>query len=274
MKEIKNEERNYCVYMHTSPSGKRYIGITCQQVKKRWSNGKGYRKQVFYNAIKKYGWDNFKHEILFEKLTKNEAEEKERELISYYKSNQRDNGYNIDFGGTSIGRFSDSTKKKLSDLMIGENNHFYGKHHSDETKKRLSESHKGLESKLKGVPKTDEAKRKMSESAKNRLANPENHPLYGIGHTEETKKKMSESHKGLKQSEEHRRHNGESHKKPVIQFSKSGEFIKRYDSATDASIEIGGFSTSITACCKGRLQSAYGYIWKYESDVEIFQKVI
>lgn len=58
---------NYIVYRHTSPSGKVYIGITSRQPEQRWLNGNGYKDSPkFYNAIKKYGWDNFNHEILFQ----------------------------------------------------------------------------------------------------------------------------------------------------------------------------------------------------------------
>ena len=54
MKE--KEERNYTVYKHTSPSGKIYIGMTCQKPKDRWGkDGNGYKGQPFYNAIQKYG---------------------------------------------------------------------------------------------------------------------------------------------------------------------------------------------------------------------------
>ena len=54
---------NYTVYKHTSPNGKVYIGITCKPTKARWKNGKGYKNNdYFYNAILKYGWENFSHE--------------------------------------------------------------------------------------------------------------------------------------------------------------------------------------------------------------------
>ena len=68
-------ETNYKVYVHINKvNGKRYYGITCQEVEKRWKNGKGYQKQpYFYNDILLYGWDNFTHEILFDNLTKEEA---------------------------------------------------------------------------------------------------------------------------------------------------------------------------------------------------------
>lgn len=73
---------NYKVYCHISPNNKVYIGITQQEPKQRWQGGKGYKEnQYFYRAIQKYGWDNFQHEILFENLTKQEAEKKEIELI-------------------------------------------------------------------------------------------------------------------------------------------------------------------------------------------------
>lgn len=87
--------------MHTNlVNKKKYIGITQQKPIKRWSNGLGYCQQsLFYNAIKKYGWDNFKHEVLLCNLTKEQAEMFEVELIKYYKSNNRKFGYNQSIGG-------------------------------------------------------------------------------------------------------------------------------------------------------------------------------
>ena len=68
----------YCVYMHTCPKGRVYIGITRNNPLKRWQNGTGYRtNEYFTRAIKKYGWENFKHEILFTGLSEKEAQEKE-----------------------------------------------------------------------------------------------------------------------------------------------------------------------------------------------------
>lgn len=105
------KERNYKVYKHTSPSKKTYIGITKERPERRWRNGRGYYQQkVFTNAINKYGWDNFKHEILYNNLTKEEAEQKEIELIAYYKSNQSEYGYNVDNGGNCVGKVSEHTK--------------------------------------------------------------------------------------------------------------------------------------------------------------------
>lgn len=73
---------NYTVYIHTSPIGKVYIGITKMNPIRRWANGLGYKNcSHFFNAILKYGWDNIRHEILFTGLSKEEAEQKEIEFI-------------------------------------------------------------------------------------------------------------------------------------------------------------------------------------------------
>lgn len=91
---------SYCVYKHTSPSGKIYIGITKQKPHKRWSRGNGYRtNEYFSRAIKKYGWDNFSHEIILDGLTEQEACEIEKELISRYRSTDERYGYNHSTGG-------------------------------------------------------------------------------------------------------------------------------------------------------------------------------
>lgn len=141
----------YSVYKHTSPSNKVYIGITSMSPpEKRWKNGFGYwRNKHFYNAIQKYGWDNIKHEILFEGLSKEEAENKEMELIALYDAANKEKGYNNDNGGSSTGRLTSETKKKISDaakerLQRPENHPLYGKHRSEETKRKLSEHNKEL----------------------------------------------------------------------------------------------------------------------------------
>lgn len=66
--------KDYCVYKHTLPNNKVYIGITKQIPSLRWANGRGYKhSNYFYNAILKYGWLNIRHEILRDCLTIEEA---------------------------------------------------------------------------------------------------------------------------------------------------------------------------------------------------------
>ena len=95
-------KNTYTVYCHTNKiNGKKYIGITSQKPEKRWgTNGRNYKGQKFHNAIEKYGWDNFEHELLFNNLTEQSAKDKEIELIRTY--NTQRNGYNISSGGDDI----------------------------------------------------------------------------------------------------------------------------------------------------------------------------
>lgn len=78
----------YCVYIHTNiVNGKKYVGQTVfgDNPNSRWRNGTGYARSIhFYNAIQKYGWDNFEHEIVASKLTKEEACSFECLLIKKY----------------------------------------------------------------------------------------------------------------------------------------------------------------------------------------------
>ena len=87
----------YKVYAHINQiNNKAYIGITKQPVKHRWGlEGQGYKAQPkFYNAITKYGWDNFTHIIIEDNIL---DEDVARELETYYiaEYNSIQNGYNI-----------------------------------------------------------------------------------------------------------------------------------------------------------------------------------
>ncbi len=157
LKELNKAFGDYTVYMHKNKiNGKVYIGITKQKVKERWQNGLGYRNcSLFYNSIKKYKWKNFEHIILFTNLTKEEAEQKEIELIKYYKSNCRKYGYNIENGG-HCNIMSEETKEKIRKKAIGRkmsddfkekcriNN--TGKKVSQKTKDKMSKSQLGKHS--------------------------------------------------------------------------------------------------------------------------------
>ena len=47
----------------------------------------------------------------------------------------------------------------------------------------------------------------------------------------------------------------------------SGNFITKYESLTIAGQTIGGDIRNISACCLGKKKTAYGYVWRYESEV-------
>ena len=124
----------YLIYKHTSKTtGKSYIGKTIyiSNPNKRWKNGAGYSKGTqpyFYNAIQKYGWEDFEHEILENYIkTAEEACEREKYWIAYYHTWVYDpdcNGYNITRGGkgNSGHKLSDQTKQKLREARQNQKN--------------------------------------------------------------------------------------------------------------------------------------------------------
>lgn len=96
------EEKKYYIYKHTNLiNGKIYIGQTSQDPKKRWGNGIStyQHNEHFLNAIKKYGWENFSHEILLSNLSKDEMKYWEKYYIKYYDTQNPEKGYNIIEGG-------------------------------------------------------------------------------------------------------------------------------------------------------------------------------
>lgn len=222
------EDRDWCVYIHTSPSNKKYVGITGQKPpEKRWDEGRGYPHNAhFSSAIKKYGWDNFKHEIIADNLTASEAEEMERRLIQEYNTMNRKYGYNLTSGGEVGKRYSEEAKRNISLSLRGEKHPNYGKHHSEETKRKISEAQIGKEvseetrkrmsEANKGRTYSEEYKQRMSEICKGRVVSEEtkehiSEALKGREFSEEHKNKISEAMKEVWQNEEYREsHSGEN----------------------------------------------------------------
>ena len=116
-KDMKN---NYILYIHTSPSGKKYVGITCGSIKTRAnSNGSGYKGSPrFWNAIQKYGWGNILHEIRLSGLTEKESNDAEKYYIKLLRTTDDRFGYNITEGGDGCSRgkncYSPEYRKKQS----------------------------------------------------------------------------------------------------------------------------------------------------------------
>ena len=261
-----NVKENYKVYKHTSPSGKVYIGITKQDVKQRWRDGNGYKTQtLFYRAIQKYGWENITHEILFDNLTKDQADLKEIELIRQYKSNTAEYGYNVDNGGNSVGTFSAEHIKNMilaqndpvlierkREAALGEKNWFYGKTHSDETKQKMSEARKGKTSPMKGKKVSEQARKNMSEGKKGKPSS-----FKGKHLSEDARNRLSEAKKGKMMGAEHPR------AKKVLCV----ELNATYDTLAEAARATGLLNTTICNCCKGVSKTAGGYHWQYVSEV-------
>lgn len=164
-----DKKKEYIVYVHINKENdKKYVGITSQEPKRRWKNGWGYYSKngtPFWNAIQKYSWDGFDHIILFEGLSLDEANEKEREYIELYKSFDKSFGYNCTLGGDGFLGLprSEETKRKLSESLkgkyTGENSYWFGKKLPKETIEKQKETKR-----INKYHHTDEWKKKHSEN--------------------------------------------------------------------------------------------------------------
>ena len=236
----KDGRTDWLVYIHENKiNHKRYVGVTCRDPRTRWANGKGYRRPSkqgtayshFYNAIEKYGWENFEHIIVAEGLTKAQAAEMEKKLIAEYETWKPEKGYNVTLGGdgTSGAHHTIETKQRLSEIAknrVEETGvvNFKGQHHSEKTKKTL---HDLMIGRYDG----------------------ENNPFAGKHHSEETKKAI-----------------GNRTRQPVNQYSMNGTFIRQYNSALEASSATGISITCISNATTGKTRFAGNYLWKKTSE--------
>ena len=258
----------WTVYKHTAPNGKVYIGITGDKPEHRWDNGNGYKKNKhFYSAIRKYGWENIKHEIVGNGLTKQQACDLETELIAKYDSTNREKGYNNSKGGecSALGaHHSQEARKRKSELMKEEFKtgkrvpSMKGKHLSEETRKKISEANKGQK-------QTPQQRKALMD--------------YLVGHevSAETRRKIREAGKGRTPWNKGKKASEESKVKNSIAAIKLGKippYIKPtkvlcvetgevFQQVKEAGEKYGICPANITAVCRYRRKKAGGYHWKY-----------
>lgn len=216
----------YSVYVHTTPSGKRYVGITNRPLSYRWRHGEGYATQVFYRAIQKYGWENILHEVIAIGLTKDEACEEEKELVYLLDTTNPEHGYNMTGGGENY-VMTEAVKQKIAAKMVG-NTNSKGIVFTEERRKNISEA-------LKGKQLPEDVVQKISKKRRDAYS----------ALSEEEKIEYAQKFGG----------------RPIEQYTKAGDLVKTYESPFLARREYG---SSIFACLSGRTKSAYGFVWKYK----------
>lgn len=242
--------KSWIVYCYINKiNNKRYFGITSRSLEERaGANGINYKSCVkFYNAILKYGFDNFDRIELYKNIDENNAKSIERSLIYQYKTTDNNYGYNITEGGE--GRrvaHSDETKQKIS-------NSLKGKPLSEETKRKLSIILKGKKHKKF----SDEARKHISEALKGRKLSKEHAEHIAItlrGRKSKNKRKhRSEEYKALLHLRTGELANAS--KKVILYDIKTDEEIIEFCSLTACANFLGVVPSSISNNIKGQSKS-------------------
>lgn len=271
---------NWCVYKHTFPNNKIYIGITSQSPEARWGKtGNNYtiNQPAIYYAIKKYGWENIQHEILFTNLSQNDAAKKEKELIRFYHSWIKDpqcNGYNMTLGGetttnilppTEIERIIQLYKEGNSCSNIGKITH----HDKNTIIRILRNNNFIIETYHKAINQFDLQGNYIATYQSAREAQEKTSIDYRlisgclIGKTRQTNNFQwryydEKDLKGISPI------NYKSKKsKKIIQLDMNNNIIQTFDSITDASKITNVVRANIQKCLRGERQTAGGFKWCY-----------
>lgn len=245
-----NSTKGYIYKITCKISGKSYIGKTIRRLKVRiWEHFTCKAgTTALRRAIQKYGKGVFEVQILEEHNANNLQELNnilaEREIYFINKYNTYEDGYNCTKGGEGrLGSHSEETKRKISETLKGR-----------ECPELLRQKRKLMN---KGKHHSEEAKQHMREAFFRRSAESEAY----------RKQRIHECFFGKKRDSKLMAQIGLKHKKPIVQLSINGEFIQAFDSATDAHKFNNKWAiNNVTACCKGRLKTSYGYIFKYKED--------
>ena len=278
------------IYKYTNKiNGKVYIGQTTNE-KSRISNHKKARVDKdckrFHYAVKKYGYDSFTYEVLFNISCSNRQDLintlniKESVAIKFFKSSDPNFGYNLTLGGSGRSGYhlSEETKQHLSKLNKGKKlpprrkDWCENLSRSQKGKKRPPQSKESIEkriAKIRGLKRTPDQIARMRAGRKTPYTT---NPFWL--HTSEIRKKVSIARKGMKFSDEHRKNLSKSHighipttTKEVNMYSLDGKYIKSFSSLANAASEIGSSYSLISACCNYKINSGGGYMWRECSDI-------
>lgn len=154
------------VYCLISPSCKTYIGQTKRNLNKRLYEHETREDCILiYNAIQKYGIDNFTCEILYESDDSDKINEMETYFIKELNT-LHPNGYNIRTGGVLNSKHCEASREKMRQSKLGSKNFNFGKPRTSETREKISLSKKGEKHHFYGKELSYEHKLNLSRSHK------------------------------------------------------------------------------------------------------------
>lgn len=220
------------IYKITSPSGRIYIGQS-DNIEARFNL---YRKlyckkqpRLFY-SLKKYGCENHKFEILTTL-----PDETDKEYMDFWEE------LYIQQAKSNCSRYPNDNGMNLTDGGYGKAGYKW----SEESKLKARNSGLG---------------RRHSKDSKEKIRKSRIGKFLSI----ETKQKISGIKKGEKRTEEHKLKLKQLYSKSVQQYTIDGTFLYEWNSARDASKNLGISAGNISQCSTGKRKTASGFKWKFK----------
>ena len=219
----------------------------------------------FYNAILKYGWDNFEHIVVSDNLSREDALTMEEAIIQEEKLSDNKFGYNSTKGGEHR-RWTDEEKNAMSKMrrsMKGKTPAYI--------RDAISKGLKGNTNKHTSVNQYDKTTgnliatyKSLTEASKVTGAAVGNISLACRGKIK-TAGGFIWQYSNCCSSIDVNAHQPAYRCKtiPVEQYSKNGEFISSFSSIIDASRYTQIDQSAICKVCRGKQASAGGFVWKY-----------
>ncbi len=260
----KREPLTFEVYKVTNlVNGKAYIGKTTVSHKARFYGHKTSRDTGYplNRAIKKYGVDNFRLEVIYIGSSEKEINMVERAMIASHNT-YCPNGYNLTIGGegASGARRTEEQRKRLSIALKGRVNTWTSKLRkgcvvSEETRKKISESwkYRTISEETREKQRIASTGRLHSEQAKLKISQSASRWQIGKIMSPSTRMKIYETRMRMEQNPETTR------RKPVFCLNNG----KSYNYAADAAAELGIEKSKIYAVCRGVNKSVKGYSFRY-----------
>jgi group I intron endonuclease len=234
------EVRDWAIYKVTSPTGRVYIGVTCNLKKRRqaYSSLDCKSQPVLFSSLKKYGFSNHQFNIV-DTFTSSHAFAQGKEM--FWIKSFMSNGF----------KYPEQRGMNRSDGGQGT----IGFKMSDEQKQAQSK-------RISGFKHTDEAKRKIAEAGKGNRYN------LGRKQSKETIEKRTKHLFGNKFREGKTTSNlqkkivSDLFSKSVSQYTLNGDFISEFSSMAIASKETKVSKWSIRECAYGRVTKPRKFIFK------------
>lgn len=253
------------VYKATNKvNGKVYIGQTIRTLEERaYFHFKKTSCTFFHNALLKYGKENFNWEVLNETNIEEELNYYEKYWITFYKSNQREFGYNLTDGGRENFNF---TKEIIEGIRQSVKDYFSNDENRAKQCKIMQEFFKnnpdvierGRQTRIKDYQEHPEKRKEKGEQIKQYY---EEHPEARKLVSQKTIEQFSNPENRLKQS----MLNGG---KPF--YAIKGEEIRKFNTQGEAGRELKMNVVGVGNVLRGKSRSAKGWFFSYNEPTEPF----